>query len=60
MVKEQSKLIQIDALMKHGKGSMFKVSEFEGQDVVTVELEGSTDDTNFMVITVKNTSTAIG
>jgi hypothetical protein len=55
-----SKLIQIDALMKHGKGSMFKVSEFEGQDVVTVELEGSTDDTNFMVITVKNTSTAIG
>lgn len=55
-----SKQIQIDVLMKHKAGSLFKVGEFDGQDVVTLDLEGSTDDSNFMRISLKNTATTIG
>ena len=49
-----SRQIQIDMLMKHEAASMFKIGEFQGSDVVAMNLVGSTDDTNFWRITLKN------
>lgn len=54
-----SRQMQIDILMKHEAASLFKVGEWQGSDVVVMNLVGSTDDTNFWRITVKNSASVL-
>lgn len=44
--------ITIDALMQYTKPSLFRIGEQDGQDIVEIELEEATDQTNFLTITV--------
>jgi len=51
--------IDIDMMLKHNQGSLFKLGEYNGADIVTLDLVGSTDLTNFLAITVKNGVTTL-
>lgn len=42
----------IDGLFQHTKPSLFKIGEQDGQDIVEVEFEEATDETNFAKIVV--------
>lgn len=42
----------IDALMQYAKPSLFNIGEQDGQDIVEIELEEATDNTNFFQIVV--------
>ncbi|MGE0227758.1 MAG: hypothetical protein AB7I38_10965 [Dehalococcoidia bacterium] len=42
------RLLQLDGLFQHTKPSLFKIGEQDGQDIVEIELEESTDQTNFL------------
>lgn len=42
----------IDGLFQHTKPSLFKIGEQDGQDIVELELEEATDETNFLQIVV--------
>ena len=46
--------IDVDMLMKHKAGSLFEVGDMQGQDIVTLDLVGSTDGTNFLRLIAKN------
>jgi len=46
--------VTIDALYKHVPGSLFKVDEIDGQDVVDFDLVQSTDATNALAVVVIN------
>lgn len=45
--------IDIDVLMKHQAGSLFKVGAYNGTDIVQLDLASSTDDSNYLRVTVK-------
>jgi hypothetical protein len=46
----------IDGLFQHTKPSLFKIGEQDGQDIVEVELEEGTDETNFLQVVVDHPS----
>lgn len=43
-----------DMILKHSMGSLFKIGEFEGQDVIEMNFVESTDATNLFRLTVVN------
>lgn len=49
-----SRTLTIDGLYRHEKGSIQKVDEIDGQDVVDISLIGTTDATNHLSIEVVN------
>lgn len=48
------RLLQVDGLFQHTKPSLFKVGEQDGQDIVEIELEESTDQTNFLQAVIEH------
>ncbi len=44
--------MKINTVMQHSKPSLFKIGEQDGQDVVELELEEATDETNFAQVIV--------
>ena len=46
--------LQIDFLARHSRGSVFKVGEEQGQDIVEMELEEATDGTNLISFKLTN------
>lgn len=46
----------IDGLYQHTKPSLFKIGEQDGQDIVEIELEEATDETNFLQVVVDHPS----
>ena len=49
-----SKQVQIDGLYKHAQGSLFKLGEQDGMDIVSLRLVGASDLTNFARVKVTN------
>lgn len=54
-----SRRVRFDMLVKHNLGSLFKVGEFEGQDVVEMELVETTDGSNLFRVEVVNNVAAM-
>jgi hypothetical protein len=52
------RLLTIDGLYQYTKPSIFKIGEQNGQDIVELELEEATDQTNFLSITLDHPSVA--
>ena len=48
--------MKINTVMQHSKPTLFKIGEQDGQDVVELELEEATDETNFAQIIVDHPS----
>jgi hypothetical protein len=46
------RLLMVDGLFQYTKPSLFKIGEQDGQDIVEIELEEATDQTNFLTVTV--------
>ena len=42
------RLLKIDGLFQYAKPALFKIGEQDGQDIVEIDLEEATDQTNFM------------
>lgn len=51
--------VQWDMMLKHNLGSLFKVGEFEGQDIVEMELVESTDGSHLFQMKVTNLLNAL-
>jgi hypothetical protein len=56
---DASRRVRFDMLLKHNLGSLFKVGEFEGQDIVEMELVESSDGTNLFSVEVTSNIPAI-
>lgn len=54
-----SKQVQIDMLLKHVAGSVFKIDEQDGMDVVALRLQESSDGTNLFRVKVVNAVAAV-
>ena len=50
---------QFDMILKHNLGSLFKIGEFEGQDIVEMELVETSDATNLFRVKVINNVSAM-
>ena len=50
------RLLMIDGLFQYTKPSLFKIGEQDGQDIVEIELEEATDQTNFLAVTYEHPS----
>jgi hypothetical protein len=50
------RLLKIDGLFQYTKGALFKIGEQDGQDIVELELEEATDNTNFLSATFEHPS----
>jgi len=50
---------QWDMILKHNLGSLFKIGEFEGQEMIEMELVESTDATNLFRVKVTNNVSAM-
>lgn len=48
------RLLKLDGLFQHTKPSLFKIGEQDGQDIVEIEFEESTDQTNFLQVVVEH------
>lgn len=44
--------LDIDMFLQHSKPSLFKIGEFEGQDMIELDLEEGTDGSNFLRVTL--------
>lgn len=49
-----SRQLKLDALVRHTAGSVFAAGRSNGQDIVVLRFEGTTDGTNFFEATVVN------
>ena len=50
------RLLKINGLYQHAKPSLFKIGEQDGQDIVEMELEEATDETNFFSVILDHPS----
>lgn len=46
------RLLDIDMMLQHTKPTLFRIGEQDGQDIVELELEEGTDNTNFLKVTL--------